>query len=75
GCMLNGKLYPFGHIERTEDCYTCTCSESRMECCSLFHTPVSYDKKKCKVVFNKRLCDYDVVHNKDPQRSVFATPV
>ncbi|NXN90760.1 MSMB protein, partial [Bombycilla garrulus] len=35
GCIVNGKLYPFGRIERTEDCYTCSCSEGGMECCSL----------------------------------------
>ncbi|CAN8216370.1 unnamed protein product [Coccothraustes coccothraustes] len=68
GCMINGKLYPFGRIERTEDCYTCSCSEGGMECCSLFFTPVSYDKKRCKVVFNKKLCDYEVVQKDDPSR-------
>lgn len=35
GCMIKGKLYPFGHIERTEDCYTCSCSEDGVACCSL----------------------------------------
>ncbi|XP_014730813.1 PREDICTED: beta-microseminoprotein-like [Sturnus vulgaris] len=68
GCMVNGKLYPFGHIERTEDCYTCSCSESSLQCCSLFHTPVAYDNKKCKVVFNKERCDYDVVQKDDPSK-------
>uniref|UniRef100_A0A8C3QIH5 Beta-microseminoprotein n=1 Tax=Cyanoderma ruficeps TaxID=181631 RepID=A0A8C3QIH5_9PASS len=74
GCTVNGKLYPLGHIERTEDCYTCDCNEAGMECCSLFHTPVAYDKKKCKVVFNKERCDYDVVQKKDPSKmcSVYA---
>uniref|UniRef100_A0A8C0U5M7 Beta-microseminoprotein n=1 Tax=Cyanistes caeruleus TaxID=156563 RepID=A0A8C0U5M7_CYACU len=61
GCMLNGKLYPFGHIERTEECYRCNCSERGMDCCALFHTPIAFNKNKCKVVFNKEHCDYDVV--------------
>ncbi|TRZ24028.1 hypothetical protein HGM15179_003080 [Zosterops borbonicus] len=68
GCMLNGKLYPFGNIERTDDCYSCGCSERLMECCSLFHMPIAYDNKKCKVVFNKERCDYDVVQKKDPSK-------
>ncbi|NWZ95212.1 MSMB protein, partial [Nesospiza acunhae] len=68
GCMINGKLYPFGHIERTEDCYKCDCDEVEVECCSLFHIPFSYDKKKCEVVFNKKRCDYDVVQKNNPSK-------
>ncbi|NXO83490.1 MSMB protein, partial [Sitta europaea] len=68
GCMVNGKLYPFGHIERTEDCYTCTCSRGGVNCCSLFHTPIGYDKENCKVVFNKKRCNYDVVQKDDPSK-------
>ncbi|XP_068875651.1 beta-microseminoprotein-like [Aphelocoma coerulescens] len=71
GCMLNGKLYLFGPIERTEDCYRCSCSQTEMKCCSLFSTPVAYDKKKCKVVFNKERCDYDVVQKDDPSKECF----
>ncbi|XP_005417455.1 beta-microseminoprotein-like [Geospiza fortis] len=67
GCLMNGKLYPFGHIERTENCYQCNCDKYSMECCSLFFTPVSYDQKKCKVVFNKKRCDYDVL-DRDPSQ-------
>ncbi|NWV91975.1 MSMB protein, partial [Machaerirhynchus nigripectus] len=68
GCMLNGKQYPFGFIERTEDCYRCSCSQSEMKCCSLFSIPVAYDNKKCKVVFNKERCDYDVVRKDNPSK-------
>ncbi|XP_008641982.2 beta-microseminoprotein-like isoform X2 [Corvus cornix cornix] len=68
GCMLNGKLYPLGHIERTEDCYRCSCSRTVMECCSLFFTPVSYDKEKCVIIINRKLCDYDVVEKDDPSK-------
>ncbi|XP_062352342.1 beta-microseminoprotein-like [Cinclus cinclus] len=71
GCMLNGKLYPFGRIERTEDCYTCSCREDGLRCCSLFHTPVGYDKNKCKVVLNRKRCDYDVVQKDDPSKECF----
>ncbi|NXK58629.1 MSMB protein, partial [Sylvietta virens] len=67
GCVMNGKLYPFGHIERTEGCHRCNCWEGGMECCSLSFTPVSYDKN-CKVIFNKKRCDYDVVHKDDPSK-------
>ncbi|KAM7048188.1 beta-microseminoprotein-like [Acridotheres tristis] len=61
GCMMNGKLYPFGHIERTEDCYKCDCDKDGMGCCSLYFTPREFDREKCKVVFNRKRCDYDVV--------------
>ncbi|KFO86884.1 Beta-microseminoprotein, partial [Buceros rhinoceros silvestris] len=61
GCMLHGKLYPFGEIERTKNCLRCSCSRTEMHCCSLYHTPVQYDKNTCKVIFNKERCDYDVV--------------
>ncbi|NWI74543.1 MSMB protein, partial [Dryoscopus gambensis] len=68
GCMLNGKLYPFGLIERTEDCYRCSCSQTQIQCCSLFGTPVSYDEEKCKIIVNKKRCDYDVVEKDDPSK-------
>ncbi|XP_063261803.1 beta-microseminoprotein-like [Prinia subflava] len=68
GCMVNGRLYPFGHIERTEECFRCSCSQVGVNCCSLFHTPIGYDKKNCKVIFNKERCDYDVVQKDDPSQ-------
>ncbi|NWV32061.1 MSMB protein, partial [Grantiella picta] len=71
GCMLNGKLYPFGVTERTEDCFRCTCSRAELNCCSLFRTPIAYDKKNCKVVFNKETCDYDVVRKDNPSKECF----
>uniref|UniRef100_A0A8V0ZGF2 Beta-microseminoprotein n=1 Tax=Gallus gallus TaxID=9031 RepID=A0A8V0ZGF2_CHICK len=61
GCMLDGVLYPFGEIPRTENCFRCSCSKNEMHCCSLYHTPVNYDKETCKVIFNKKNCDYEVV--------------
>ncbi|NXK89293.1 MSMB protein, partial [Formicarius rufipectus] len=73
GCMLNGKLYPFGHIERTEECYRCSCTRTALSCCSIFSTPVTYDKENCKVIFNKENCDYDVVQKNDPSK--MCTPV
>ncbi|NWV65993.1 MSMB protein, partial [Malurus elegans] len=71
GCMLNGKLYPLGVTERTDDCFKCSCNGVSMGCCSLFHTPVSYDEKNCKVVFNQSKCDYDVVRKDDPSEECF----
>ncbi|NXL69289.1 MSMB protein, partial [Leptocoma aspasia] len=68
GCMLNGKFYPYGPIERIENCYSCSCSEGGMSCCSLYNTPVDYDKEKCKLIFNKKSCDYDVVQKDDPSK-------
>ncbi|KFP83710.1 Beta-microseminoprotein, partial [Acanthisitta chloris] len=68
GCMLHGRLYPFGLTERTEDCFSCRCNAVSMRCCSLFHTPVGYDRKNCKVVFNKETCNYDVVRKNDPSK-------
>ncbi|XP_027733925.1 beta-microseminoprotein-like [Empidonax traillii] len=71
GCMLNGKLYPLGHTERTDDCYRCSCSRTQIACCSIFSTPVAYDKENCKVVLNRKSCDYDVVYKNDPSKECF----
>ncbi|NXG69966.1 MSMB protein, partial [Baryphthengus martii] len=68
GCIVDGKLYPFGEIPRTENCFACSCSQQKIACCSLFHTPISYDKENCKVVFNKEKCDYDVLQKSDPSK-------
>ncbi|NWV66017.1 MSMB protein, partial [Malurus elegans] len=68
GCMLNGKLYPLGVTERTDDCFKCSCNGVSMGCCSLFHIPVSYDKEKCDIIANKMCCDYDVVEKNDPSK-------
>ncbi|NWI49502.1 MSMB protein, partial [Calyptomena viridis] len=73
GCMVNGKIYPFGHIERTEDCFRCTCTRTEMNCCSLFFTPTGYDEENCKIVLNKKTCDYDVVPKNDPSKECFAS--
>ncbi|XP_054238590.1 beta-microseminoprotein-like isoform X2 [Indicator indicator] len=68
GCFIDGKLYPFGEIERTENCHRCSCSQTRLSCCTLFHTPIGYDKENCDAVFNKETCDYDVVQKNDPSK-------
>ncbi|NXP47089.1 MSMB protein, partial [Heliornis fulica] len=68
GCMLDGKLYPYGDIERTHNCFRCTCSKDSMRCCSIFHIPIGFDKQNCKVVFNKESCNYDVVQKSDPSK-------
>ncbi|NXA79593.1 MSMB protein, partial [Thryothorus ludovicianus] len=68
GCMLNGKLYPFGRIERTEDCHACTCAERAMSCCSLFFTSVQHDEN-CKVLLNRKLCKLEVVRKDDPSKT------
>ncbi|NXD36410.1 MSMB protein, partial [Copsychus sechellarum] len=68
GCMMNGKLYPLGRIERTEDCYKCYCDKYSIGCCSHFFTPYGYDNKKCKVIINRKRCDYDVVQRDDPSK-------
>ncbi|NXK38472.1 MSMB protein, partial [Piprites chloris] len=68
GCMMNGKLYPLGHIERTEDCYRCTCSRTAMSCCSIFFTSAKYDEENCKVIRNRKTCKYYVVQKNDPSK-------
>ncbi|NXM82511.1 MSMB protein, partial [Oenanthe oenanthe] len=68
GCMMNGKLYPLGNIERTEFCHECDCDKDAMHCCSLFFTPRHYDIKKCKVILNRKSCDSDVVQKDDPSK-------
>ncbi|NXX90240.1 MSMB protein, partial [Centropus bengalensis] len=68
GCVLDGKLYPFGETVRTESCHRCTCSHDLIRCCSLFHTPVGYDRENCKVILNKEKCNYDVVEKSDPSK-------
>ncbi|KAM6347563.1 beta-microseminoprotein-like isoform 1-T1 [Alca torda] len=71
GCILDGKLYPFGEVARTESCFRCSCRPDAMRCCSLFHTPTGYDKENCKVVFNQKSCNYDVVQKSDPSKECF----
>ncbi|NWS45055.1 MSMB protein, partial [Probosciger aterrimus] len=68
GCVLDGKLYPYGEIARTENCFTCSCSKEKIRCCSLFHYPISYDKESCRVILNKKICDYEVVQKSDPTK-------
>ncbi|NXI28433.1 MSMB protein, partial [Sterrhoptilus dennistouni] len=72
GCMMNKKLYPLGHIERTEDCHECCCSKGVMESYSLFSIPMTYDKENCKVIFSKKHCDYDVVQKDDPSKTCYS---
>ncbi|NXX83167.1 MSMB protein, partial [Urocolius indicus] len=69
GCILQGNLYPFGDIARTENCFRCSCSHHAMRCCSLFHTPIGFDKENCKITLNKTTCDYDVVQKSDPSKA------
>ncbi|NXL86323.1 MSMB protein, partial [Alectura lathami] len=68
GCILDGKVYPYGEIPRTENCLRCSCGQETMYCCSLYHTPVGYDKEKCKIMFDKKTCRYDVVQKSDPSK-------
>ncbi|NXM84402.1 MSMB protein, partial [Oenanthe oenanthe] len=68
GCMMNGKIYPFGHIERTESCYKCDCDKYSMHCCTVMLHPPHYDEEKCKVIFDRKRCDYDVVQKDDPSK-------
>ncbi|NXH09502.1 MSMB protein, partial [Bucco capensis] len=73
GCILDGKLYPFGVTPRTENCFTCSCSQHGIDCCSLFHTPIGYDKENCRVIFNKESCNYNVVQKSDPSKECFVS--
>ncbi|NXC83398.1 MSMB protein, partial [Cercotrichas coryphoeus] len=68
GCMMNGKIYPFGPIERTEKCENCYCNKYAIQCCSFMTNPPHYDKEKCKVIFNRKRCDYDVVQKDNPSK-------
>ncbi|XP_016154915.1 PREDICTED: beta-microseminoprotein-like isoform X1 [Ficedula albicollis] len=72
GCMINGKIYPLGHIERTEFCYKCDCEKDQIRCCSCMIDPPQYDGEKCKVIFNRKTCDYDVVQKDDPSKECFS---
>ncbi|XP_030909221.2 beta-microseminoprotein-like [Melopsittacus undulatus] len=68
GCVLDGKLYPYGEIARTENCLRCRCSKTEIRCCSLFLTPTGFDRENCRVIFNKKTCDYEVVQKSDPTK-------
>ncbi|NXD36409.1 MSMB protein, partial [Copsychus sechellarum] len=68
GCMKNGKLYPLGRIERTENCETCDCKEDGMRCCFVMINLPHYDAEKCKVILHKKHCNYDVVQKDDPSK-------
>ncbi|KAE8590996.1 hypothetical protein XENTR_v10018270 [Xenopus tropicalis] len=66
GCLYKDELHELGSEFRTKDCYDCTCSmDGSMRCCQAYGTPVGYDKKKCKAIFNKKTCTYRVVEKKD----------
>ncbi|KAJ1142970.1 hypothetical protein NDU88_009282 [Pleurodeles waltl] len=67
GCLIDGKLRPFGSTTRTKQCMSCTCSSSSgIECCSLYVTPVKYDKENCKTFLDYKSCVTRVVRNDDP---------
>ncbi|XP_056350303.1 beta-microseminoprotein-like [Oenanthe melanoleuca] len=69
GCMINGKIYPFGRIERTEFCFTCDCDKYSIHCCSVVTHPPHYYGGECKIIFNRKRCDYDVVPKGDPSKA------
>ncbi|XP_063817560.1 beta-microseminoprotein-like [Pseudophryne corroboree] len=69
GCFFEGKLHELGRAFRTESCLDCHCDlYGGFSCCTAYGRPVGYDKKKCKFVFNKQTCSYDLVPNKDPTK-------
>ncbi|XP_064001703.1 beta-microseminoprotein-like isoform X1 [Pogoniulus pusillus] len=68
GCLVDGKLYPFGEIEKTENCLRCSCSRKALHCCSILPSRFSYDKDACEVILNMETCDYDVVQKKDSSK-------
>ncbi|CAF2139508.1 unnamed protein product [Rotaria magnacalcarata] len=63
--IIDGRLRSFNDSWKTKDCQQCSCQRSGISCCSSFVTPVGYDKS-CHAVFNKRLCQYDVVRKNNP---------
>ncbi|KAM8923979.1 beta-microseminoprotein-like [Pelodytes ibericus] len=68
GCIYKGQLHDFGTHWRTEDCLDCSCSFDMMECCTAYGRPVSYDRKTCFALFDKKACSYSVLKKKDPSQ-------
>ncbi|XP_078499230.1 beta-microseminoprotein-like [Lissotriton helveticus] len=66
GCFIEGKLRPFGSTTRTKNCMSCSCSSSGSKCCSLYVTPVKYDRKNCRTFLDYKACETRVVRKDDP---------
>ncbi|XP_050816287.1 uncharacterized protein LOC127054257 isoform X1 [Gopherus flavomarginatus] len=74
GCVENRKLYHFGVVWKTKDCFRCECQPRAMICCSLVFRPTNYDRENCIAMFHKKSCSMRVVWKSDPQEpcNVFA---
>uniref|UniRef100_A0A8C0HHU9 Beta-microseminoprotein n=1 Tax=Chelonoidis abingdonii TaxID=106734 RepID=A0A8C0HHU9_CHEAB len=68
------KLYHFGVVWKTKDCFRCECQPRAMICCSLVFRPTNYDRENCIALFHKKSCSMRVVWKSDPQEpcNVFA---
>ncbi|XP_032653299.1 beta-microseminoprotein-like isoform X3 [Chelonoidis abingdonii] len=74
GCVEKRKLYHFGVVWKTKDCFRCECQPRAMICCSLVFRPTNYDRENCIALFHKKSCSMRVVWKSDPQEpcNVFA---
>ncbi|XP_075791855.1 beta-microseminoprotein-like [Pelodiscus sinensis] len=68
GCVENRKLYHFGVVWKTKDCFRCECQPHTMICCSLVFRPVNYDRENCIALFHQKTCSMRVVWRTDPHR-------
>uniref|UniRef100_A0A8C3D2X9 Beta-microseminoprotein n=1 Tax=Cairina moschata TaxID=8855 RepID=A0A8C3D2X9_CAIMO len=70
GCYdSKGELHEFGSQWKTVDCFECSCSREGIDCCTIYSTPVGYDKEKCVSIFNKETCTYEVVEKNDHSKT------
>ncbi|XP_075466936.1 beta-microseminoprotein-like [Ascaphus truei] len=66
GCEYNGEFADVGTRWRTKNCLDCDCGSGSMSCCNAHGWPFNYNKKECKVVYDKEACTVTVVKKKNP---------
>ncbi|XP_073934024.1 beta-microseminoprotein [Castor canadensis] len=64
----DGELHQLASMWDTVNCERCVCGEIGIQCCSKLPIPVSYDKRKCQKIFNRKNCTYSVVERDDPRK-------
>ncbi|XP_040292833.1 beta-microseminoprotein-like [Bufo bufo] len=69
GCYFRKKMYQLNSQWRTKDCFDCSCdSNGKFKCCTAYGKPVNYDKERCKFVFDRKNCVYNLIPNEDPTK-------
>ncbi|XP_005412606.1 PREDICTED: beta-microseminoprotein-like [Chinchilla lanigera] len=62
---LDGTTHPINSTWMSWNCTKCVCYQNKLECCSILHIPLQYDKSKCHTVFHTNDCSVTVVQTWD----------